>query len=326
MEKINIAELLKDCPRGMELECTMYDNVRLNSVADRTNYPIKIDTKCGFSTRLTKYGQNVDSKDAKCVIFPKGKTTWEGFQRPFVDGDIVYNRLQKKICIYFKAKDYSTVKYCRFNEPSQKFEILDFLPININDYRLATEKEQQKLFNAIKENGYKWNTKDKTLEISLNFKNGDIISNGNYIVIFSRFGCGLHTHTVQYHCCYSQEFRTFKSQCDWGIEPFNKFKYATKEEKNKLFKAIKDNGYKWNSKTKILEWLGEPKFKVGNRVKSKINQLKFTIEDVRKDGYIIYHTAYKCSQHVPFCNEDNYELVDEQAALAGIEYVLDNLV
>ena len=26
-EKINIAELLKDCPKGMELDCTMFENV-----------------------------------------------------------------------------------------------------------------------------------------------------------------------------------------------------------------------------------------------------------------------------------------------------------
>ena len=32
--KINIAELLKDCPSGMELECTMYDNVTLDRVND----------------------------------------------------------------------------------------------------------------------------------------------------------------------------------------------------------------------------------------------------------------------------------------------------
>ena len=36
---------------------------------------------------------------------------------------------------------------------------------------------------------------------------------------------------------------------------------ATKEEKQKLFKAIKDNGYKWNPETKTLEKLIEPKFR-----------------------------------------------------------------
>jgi len=309
-EKINIAELLKDCPSGMELDCTMFDNAYFERVNENVGYPIRIKVGKTDVINLTKYGCWNKYSNAKCVIFPKGKTTWEGFHKSFVDGDIVYNKLQKRICIYSKGKDYSTVNYCRFNERSQKFEILDFFPINIDDYRLATEKERQKLFDAIKTNGYKWNAKNKTLEILLNFKNGDIISNGNYIVIFSRFGCGISTHTVQYYCCYSQEFRHFTSICEWGIEPFNKFRYATKEEKNKLFKAIKDNGYKWNAETKILERLIEPKFKVGDKVKSKINQLEFTIEEVRKDGYIMNDTVYKCSNHVPFCKENNFELVE----------------
>ena len=34
MEKLNIAELLKDCPSGMELDCPMYDNVKLDYVLE----------------------------------------------------------------------------------------------------------------------------------------------------------------------------------------------------------------------------------------------------------------------------------------------------
>lgn len=32
MEKINIANLLKDCPKGMELDCTMYENVEFDYI------------------------------------------------------------------------------------------------------------------------------------------------------------------------------------------------------------------------------------------------------------------------------------------------------
>ena len=94
MKRINIAELLKDCPKGMELDCTMYDNVTLDRVDIDDTYAIRITTKGGFSTRLTRYGQNVYIEDAKCVIFPKGKTTWEGFVLPckFKDGDIIYTQ------------------------------------------------------------------------------------------------------------------------------------------------------------------------------------------------------------------------------------------
>ena len=82
MEKINIAEILKDCPKGMELDCTMYDNVTLIQVQEDNIYPIKIETPDG-STVLTKYGGVSYNKLSKCIIFPKGKTTWEGFHKPF---------------------------------------------------------------------------------------------------------------------------------------------------------------------------------------------------------------------------------------------------
>ena len=93
MEKINIAELLKDCPRGMELDCLLYDNVTFISVDDEehTIFPIKVRRSDGCKITLTKYGQYAHMDDAKCIIFPKGKTTWEGFVPPceFKDGDIV---------------------------------------------------------------------------------------------------------------------------------------------------------------------------------------------------------------------------------------------
>lgn len=184
--KINIAELLKNCPKGMELDCTMYDNVTLNSVENEYHYPIEIETKSGFSTRLTKYGQNVDDKDAKCVIFPKGKTTWEGFQRPFKDGDILYcnanddgddDNRYKYVFILREIIENKVIAHCfitgeRF-VPSNTFLVENSYPI-----RFATEEEKQKLFQAIKDNGYKWNPEAKTLEKLVEprfFKVGDRI-------------------------------------------------------------------------------------------------------------------------------------------------------
>lgn len=37
MEKINIAELLKDCPKGMELDCTIFDDVVFEKVDSESN-------------------------------------------------------------------------------------------------------------------------------------------------------------------------------------------------------------------------------------------------------------------------------------------------
>ena len=192
MKEINLVELLKDCPQGMDLDCTMYDNVTLDSVSiERSDYPIKIVTKNGFSTRLTKYGQNVGINEAKCVIFPKGKTTWEGFHRPFKDGDIVF------ICEEYADADFT---YVAIFKEMQKDDIIVYCSYEYDDNmffpenssydgyktRLATEEEKKKLFDTIKTNGYKWDAETKTLEklIEPRFNVGDrvkcIYNNNQY--------------------------------------------------------------------------------------------------------------------------------------------------
>ena len=194
-EKVNIAELLKDCPKGMELDCTLYDNVTFDRVSFDGDYPIKVDTPKG-ELILNKYGQYFNNNFSKCVIFPKGKTSWEGFVPPykFKDGDVVTNILGE-IIIY---KKISTYGYCG------SFVSLDMYNQLIPHYQsyltcilcLSTEEEKEKLFKAIKDNGYKWNVETNTLVelVKPKFKVGDwimidkpcrIISindNGNYIV------------------------------------------------------------------------------------------------------------------------------------------------
>ena len=34
MEKLNIAEILKDCPKGMELDCTLFEDVHFDCIDD----------------------------------------------------------------------------------------------------------------------------------------------------------------------------------------------------------------------------------------------------------------------------------------------------
>ena len=138
-KKLDLVQILKDCPKGMELDCTMYDNVTLKSVSsDTEDYPIRIETKCGFSTKLTKYGQNVCVDDAKCVIFPKGKTTWEGFQRPFKDGDIVTD-IEGAIIIY---QEITTSGYCgSFASLDHRNQFIPHYKAYLDYIRLSTEEE-----------------------------------------------------------------------------------------------------------------------------------------------------------------------------------------
>ena len=171
MEKINIAELLKDCPKGMELDCTIYDNVEFEGISDNKDWPIAISVE-GYPEVLNPYGCISYRDYTKCVIFPKGKTTWEGFVPPckFKDGDIVYietKRLNhnKFIIIFNEIKNDYIHKYACFAYQTLYTDKNDLCHlVDIEEMRLATEEEKQRLFQAIKDNGYKWNEETKTLE------------------------------------------------------------------------------------------------------------------------------------------------------------------
>ena len=223
--KINIAELLKDCQKGMELDCTMYDNLYFDSV--KTYYdPIincyTLNDGIKTSVNFTKYGTFNRHAGAKCVIFPKGKTTWEEFHRPFRDGDI--------------------------------------------------------------------------------------IANNAYIAIFHKCGkpdsC-ISNHVVYYHCWYNKKYKDSKFKKDYGIGRDCEYRFATEEEKQKLFDAIKEHGHKWNLETKTLDKLTIPKFKVGDKVRHRGNyNVVFTISSIKED----YYTC-GIAKAFWFADQDDYELV-----------------
>lgn len=325
-EKINIAALLKDCPRGMELDCTIYDDVTLDSVVfeseyhyeNTNNYPIKIVTKSGFSTRLTKYGQNVDIAEAKCMIFPKGKTTWEGFIPPcqFKDGDIVF--YDNCVSIFKEWGDATLFRsYVKVDIDSRPM-LCDKTHSNgkgiKREARFATEEEKEKLFNVIKENGYEWDPENKTLKkIEPKFKNGDILhvdTNNDeddddcykYTFILKE----IDGHKVIAHC-YTTADDYFKPREVYLVDDEYPIRFATEDEKTKLFDAIKKDGLKWNDETKTLEELTVPWFKAGNKIKHKENaEWVCTIRRVEDRYYVDGHPT--CFT-ILFSEQDKYELV-----------------
>ena len=174
MEKIKVSEFLKGCPKGMELDCTMYEDVYFDYVDkhDIIHCYIQQEThKTSFV--LNQYGTPNGEIKSKCVIFPKGKTTWEGFQRPYINGDIVYTINGSIAILGNRIGEHSAGfnSYCGLFNYEFDFDVV-VLP-----ERLATKEEKEKLFDVIKANGYKWDEKNKTLEklIVPQFKVGDRI-------------------------------------------------------------------------------------------------------------------------------------------------------
>ena len=322
MEKINIAEVLKYYPKGMELDCTTWENVTFEKVVNDEIY-IKRNNKTPSFDKiviLNKYGCCTNHQDEKCRIFPKGKTTWEGFVPPckFKDGDILVHTQNDRfvMSVYHKRiTDYIIKTHCVLWDRDEGLSVNKEICCYNDSVRFATEEEKQKLFQTIKENGYEWNVETKTLEkIKPKFKDGDVIFKQNFIAIISYIESN---GRIWYHCWYNTKYKECKIKTDCGIGCINdgaEIRFATEEEKEKLFQSIKENGYKWNAETKTLENLIKPTFKVGDRIRSKkntchINISNVIITEVSKYGYngIIADTTNKA--YISFKHQDYYELM-----------------
>ena len=148
----------------MELDCTTHDGCTFDSILEDESYPVKIRTPEGMML-LTKHGSMSYSKYAKCVIFPKGKTTWEGFVPPcnFKEGDILITAHGNPFILKEIDNNKICESYCGIRQNGEFVIGSSHWTSNYN-LQLATEEEKQKLFQAIKDNGYRWNAETKTLE------------------------------------------------------------------------------------------------------------------------------------------------------------------
>lgn len=155
---MNIAEILKDCPKGTKLYSPLCGECYFDRLNQGTIICKKQNTQQITFTSEGYYMLPVFD-DCECVLFPsKGNRDWSKFQRPFKDGDIVVS--DSGDIHLLRTKDSS---YCAYRgEWRTKLDATK--TDNIHVIRLATEEEKQKLFDAIRDSGYKWNAETKTLE------------------------------------------------------------------------------------------------------------------------------------------------------------------
>ena len=182
---MNIAEILKDCPKGTKLYSPLCGECKLSEI---DGYTIRI-----FDSNVNYYYFYHDGsyvKTGECLLFPsKENRDWSKFQRPFIDGDIVF--YNDTVAIFKEWGDDTLFRtHCVFyTNVSNKIYSIEIDRPLFGKYirkhiRFATEDEKRMLFDAIKVNGYKWNEETKTLEklIEPKFKVGDKIIKRDSIV------------------------------------------------------------------------------------------------------------------------------------------------
>ena len=80
-EKLNLVEILKDCPKGTKLYSPVYGEVELVKVHEGWDYPIEVKLSKTTTGEFTKDGRLFLNYDGECTLFPsKDQRDWSKFK------------------------------------------------------------------------------------------------------------------------------------------------------------------------------------------------------------------------------------------------------
>ena len=172
---MNIAELLKYCPKGTKLYSTVFGEVKFSEVYPDSMIAVLITGNCKRAFRkdgsYSEYGE--------CVLFPsKDQKDWDKFRIPVKRGDIMMSN-GRAFIISDEYADTLIGKYHGYICGIDAFG--NFIVSQSNHhwtnsfYIPASEEAKKELFDKMKEAGYKWNTNTLKLEkIEPELKEGEV--------------------------------------------------------------------------------------------------------------------------------------------------------
>lgn len=227
---MNIAEILKYCPKGTKLYSAVHGEV--NFIETTPSNMIKVEMLYNYEIF---FEDGTLSRDGECVLFPsKDQRDWEKFRLPVKRGDIMM-KADGTIPFIASGEFYkdTSPKYICGVDTTGRFSTGAY-GWTSEFYISASEEAKKELFDKMVEAGYKWNADILELEkIEPKFKEGDVIKdnkNNLYLIVDTnshpKIGCVLNQNMK---LTILNRITTLAS---------TKFTLANKEERNKLFSIL----------------------------------------------------------------------------------------
>lgn len=171
---MNIAKILKTCPKGTKLWSPVCGDCTLLEVTCNESYPIVVDIENDHSVTFTAEGRYLSRyKGGECLLFPsKENRDWTEFSlRIYKPGDFVYFKtLYDWICIFKERAAINGNTWIRtflsYAPEGQEIYGLDssqnvLCPEEGVMYsRFATEQEKAEVLEALAKKGYAWDAKN----------------------------------------------------------------------------------------------------------------------------------------------------------------------
>ena len=236
---MNIAKILKYCPKGIKLYSTVFGEVKFSEVYP--NNMIVVIIKDDFKRVFHKNGSY--SEYGECVLFPaKDQKDWSKFRLPVKKGDIMMSHGRAFII----SDDYADTLYHKYIcgiDITGAFKISQSNHHWTNSFYIpASEEAKKELFDKMAEAGYKWNADTLELEkIKPEFKEGDVLINeeGNLYLLTGKIAKDIGKAAILY------ANGDFTAEAAFTITS-DGFALAKSSGRNKLFSFLIRRGYKYD--------------------------------------------------------------------------------
>lgn len=253
--KLNIAEILKDKPKGTKLYADAFGELRIEDICTEDELGITLSSK--DDDELIFYNDGKYNRYGEPIIFPSKKMRdWSKFV--WKKGDvlvgknnvhIIFEKFENDDYISFKGKHYFWKGCGEEDYSKEESEMATSL------FEKANADVAQTYINIIEKRfGGKLNL--ETLEIEKSeFKDGDILcvidnSNDYHYILIYKGQDDKHIH--RYVTMFEDNSLNIKKGSYFTKPKDYSIRYATNEEKQQLFDALAKEGKAWDSKKKMI--------------------------------------------------------------------------
>ena len=277
MEKeINITEILKDKPQGTKLYDWLYNrDVELDTISTTDTETVvwctnETDNNTTCHRGYSEFGTVRGCPDGLQILLPsKEMRDWRKFD--WKKGDVLVSNDSDSHIIFkgFSKDDYTTFEGKHWISVSKKRHISCLDTQNTQNYHIEDNKEvAQTYINTIEERlGGKLNRETLEIEKQPEFKDGDKLSTpssfseGNYVFIFKEYD---NQNSLGYYVAVDNALDNlyFSDSSTWCSKD-EAVRYATEEEKQRLFEALANVGKAWDAEKKAVvdlkpKWTPKP--------------------------------------------------------------------
>lgn len=332
MEKeINVAEILKDKPKGTKLYDLLYNvDVELDKISTTETETVvwctnETDNNTTCNRGYSEFGTVRGCPDGLQILLPsKEMRDWRKFD--WKKGDVLISNDSDILIIFngFSKDDYTIFEGKHWISLSEKRHISCLNMHNTQNYHIEDNKEVvQTYIKTIEEHlGGKLNFETLEIEKKPEFKDGDIVT--AFFADDNEMICVFKEKIEQDYMAYCGFFYKGKHEgemylgydCIYNDDPLcNEIRFATEEEKHKLFEALAKENKAWDAEKKQIvdlkpKWITlKPFDKVITRV--DVNAIWTANIFSHVDQYGEYVTI-GCVGGYPYClpyNEETAKLI-----------------